>query len=111
MAPIPPTCIESETNPGTTPFGKYGDTFENRTPQDTPIYVPIGSADLYRNAWGWNYFTTYIETDDFPSAGINNIVVSEEMQDNITYDLLGRKVETLLPGKFYIRNGQKFLSK
>lgn len=106
-AQIPPTCINSEVNPGWTPFGKYGDDFENRTPQDTPIYIPVGSSDLYRNAWGWNYFTNFIETDNFPSTGIYGIAISEKAQDDSTYDLLGRKVVTLIPGNVYIHNGKK----
>lgn len=32
-AKIPPVCIDSEINPGSTPFGDYGDDFVNRTPQ------------------------------------------------------------------------------
>lgn len=110
-AQIPPTCIVSEINPGWTPFGKYGEDFEYRTPQDTPVFVPNGSADLYRNAWGWSYFTNFIETDDFPPAGIYNVILDEINQDNTTYDLYGRKVRVLFPGHIYIREGQKFLLK
>ncbi|MDE5882030.1 MAG: leucine-rich repeat domain-containing protein [Muribaculaceae bacterium] len=108
---IPPICINSEVNPGWTPFGKYGEDFENRTPQDTPIYVPVGSAELYRNAWGWNYFTNFIETDDFPSAGVFDALTTPTEQDAITYDLYGRKVETPVPGELYIINGKKIIFK
>ena len=111
MAKIPPTCIDSELNPGNTPFGAYGSDFMNRTPQNTPVYVPVCSADLYRNAWGWSYFTNFIETDEFPSAGINDVEFSEKIQDNCTYDLFGRKVETPVSGNIYIRNGKKILFK
>lgn len=108
-AKIPPVCIDSDINPGWTPFGKYGDDFVNRTPQDTPIYVPIGSADLYRNAWGWNYFTNFIETDNFPSSGIDNVVIDGKEDNTDYYDLLGRKVEVPTPGNIYIRNGRKYI--
>lgn len=108
-AEIPPVCIDSEINPGWTPFGEYGDDFVNRTPQDTPVYVPIGSADLYRNAWGWNYFTNFIETDSFPSSGIDNVVIDGKEDYGDYYDLLGRKVETLTSGNIYIRNGKIIL--
>ena len=110
-AQIPPICINSEVNPGWTPFGKYGDDFENRTPQDTPIYVPVGSAALYRNAWGWDYFTNFIEIEDFPSAGIHGSAISENTPDSTTYDLSGRRVVTLTPGNVYIHNGKKILIK
>ena len=108
-AKIPPVCIDSELNPGDTPFGEYGSDFVNRTPQDTPVYVPIGSADLYRNAWGWNYFTNFIETDSFPSSGIDNVVSDAKEDNDDYYDLLGRKVETPTSGNIYIRNGKKYI--
>lgn len=108
-AKIPPVCIDSELNPGSTPFGDYGDDFVNRTPQDTPVYVPIGSADLYRNAWGWNYFTNFIETDNFHSSGIDSVVIEGKEDNGDYYDLFGRKVNTLIPGNIYILNGKKFI--
>lgn len=111
MAQIPPTCIDSELNPGDTPFGVYGSDFMNSTPQDIPVYVPIGSADLYRNAWGWDYFTNFIETDDFPPAGICGVIISDELQDSAIYDLLGRKVEIPVTGNIYIKNGKKIIFK
>jgi len=112
-AKIPPICIDSELNPGDTPFGDYGSDFVNRTPQDTPVYVPIGSADLYRNAWGWNYFTNFIETDDFPAAGIYNVTINDNEKDSEAplYDLCGRKVNNPQPGTIYIQSGQKILIK
>lgn len=57
------------------PTPPYCDTysFGSGTPSDIPVYVPIGSADLYRNAMGWNYFTNFIETNEFPSSGIYGI--------------------------------------
>lgn len=108
-AKIPPICINSELNPGYTPFGEYGSDFVNRTPQDTPVYVPIGSADLYRNAWGWNYFTNFIETNDFPSSGIDSVAIDGKEDTGDYYDLLGRKVETPTSGNIYIRNGKKYI--
>lgn len=108
---IPPVCIDSELNPGWTPFGNYGGDFVNRTPQDTPVYVPIGSADLYRNAWGWNYFTNFIETDNFPSSGIDSAVIDGKEDNGDYYDLLGRKAENPTSGNIYICNGKKILIK
>ena len=110
-AKIPPVCIDSEINPGSTPFGDYGDDFVNRTPQDTPVYVPIGSSDLYRNAWGWNYFTNYIETDNFPSSGIDSVAIDGKEENGDYYDLLGRKVMDPQPGSIYIQSGKKILIK
>ncbi len=102
-AKIPPTCINSELNPGCTPFGEYDDDFVNRTPQDTPIYVPVGCADLYRNAWGWNYFTNFIEID---FSGIQDCLWEEDNSQKFIYDLQGRKVDSPIPNQLYIINGK-----
>lgn len=105
-ADIPPVCINSEINPGWTPFGEYGNDFFNRTPQTTPIYVPIGSAESYRNAWGWSYFDNFIETDSFPSASIDN-VLQDSKPSEVYYDLFGRICTNPIPGHLYIRGDGK----
>lgn len=97
LASEPPVCEESSLHVGDTPFGG--------TPRDIPVYVPVGSAEKYRNAWGWDYFTNFIETDDFPTA-INSISISQSRQ-NAVYDLSGRKVASPQSGHIYIRNGKK----
>lgn len=47
------------------------------TPRDIPVYVPRGSAEAYRDAPGWNYFTNFIETDEFPDASVEAAVMPE----------------------------------
>ena len=59
LSPNPPHCTEDHANPGMGPFHGF-------TPNDIPVYVPIGSGEKYRQAFGWNYFTNIIETDKFP---------------------------------------------
>ena len=59
LSPNPPHCTEDHANPGKGPFHGF-------TPKDIPVYVPIGSGEKYRQAFGWNYFTNIIETDNFP---------------------------------------------
>lgn len=98
LASEPPVCEESNLNVGDTPFG-------GGTPRDIPVYVPVGSAEKYRNAWGWDYFTNFIETDDFPTA-INGISISQSQQ-NAVYDLSGMKVASPQSGHIYIINGKK----
>ena len=107
-AETPPVCIDSDVNPGWTPFGMYGDDFINRTPQDTPVYVPVGSAELYRNAWGWNYFTNFIEMD---FSGIQDCPMDEGDRRDEIYDMLGRKVERPIPNHLYIKNGRKYIAR
>lgn len=59
LSPNPPHCTEDHANSGKGPFHGF-------TPKDIPVYVPIGSGEKYRQAFGWNYFTNIIETDKFP---------------------------------------------
>lgn len=108
MSSEPPVCKESTLNPGNSPFGKYNSDFYLRTPNDIPIYVPIGAAEKYRNAWGWDYFTNFIETDDFPTA-IHNVTTEHYDSKNCVYDLMGRKVINPQKGQVYIKNGKKTL--
>lgn len=103
--PNPPEC-EPGVYQSQTPFGYYDGS--TTTPRDTPLYVPVGSADKYRNAYGWNYFTNIIETDKFPSA-IEGIDADEEMADQPIYDLMGRRVEHPRKGQIYIRGGKKYM--
>ena len=103
MASEPPVCEVSTLNVGYTPFGGYDSSI---TPKDIPVYVPVGSAEKYRNTWGWDYFTNFIETDDFPTA-IHNISISKSNAQNYIYDLNGRKVENPQKGLIYIINGKK----
>ena len=56
LSPIPPVA------------GTFGDVSP-----DIPVYVPVGSAELYRQAGGWNMFTNYIELSEFPFAGVEAI--------------------------------------
>lgn len=37
------------------------------TPTSVVVYVPVGSAEKYRQAKGWNRFTNFIETSDMPA--------------------------------------------
>ena len=61
LSPIPPVgCVDSDTS------------------HDIPVYVPVGSADLYRQAGGWNMFTNYIELSEFPFAGVEAIPLNPE---------------------------------
>ena len=89
LAPIPPYCAEDMDNPGDGPFHGY-------TPNDVPLYVPIGSGEKYRQAFGWNYFTNIIETDKFPTG-----IVSPKMGNNELCKVYGRD------GKLVIETPQK----
>ena len=79
MSPIPPVCYYD-------PMVNFGDeSFGGSTPSDIPVYVPIGSGEKYREAFGWNYFTNIIETDKFPTG-----IVSPKMGKNEQCKVYGR---------------------
>ena len=78
LAPNPPYCAEDRANPSKGPFHGY-------TPNDIPLYVPIGSGEKYRQAFGWNYFTNIIETDKFPTG-----IVSPKMDNNEPCKVYGK---------------------
>ena len=84
LAPIPPYCAEDMDNPGDGPFHGY-------TPNDVPLYVPIGSGEKYRQAFGWNYFTNIIETDKFPTG-----IVSPKMGKNEQCRVYGKDNELVI---------------
>ena len=79
MSPMPPVCYYD-------PMVNFGDeSFGGSTPSDIPVYVPIGSGEKYREAFGWNYFTNIIETDKFPTG-----IVSPKMGKNEQCKVYGR---------------------
>ena len=108
-ATVPPTCEDSPANPGDTPFGPYSGG-ELMPSNDIPVYVPIGTSELYRNAWGWNYFNNIIETDNFPrTTSIAGHVQEQEDLHPIFYDLTGKKINKPIKGRIYLRHGGKVL--
>ena len=84
LAPNPPYCAEDRANPGKGPFHGY-------TPNDVPLYVPIGSGEKYRQAFGWNYFTNIIETDKFPTG-----IMSPKMGNNELCKVYGKDNELII---------------
>ena len=85
MSPIPPVCYyNTMVNFGDGPFG-------GSTPSDIPVYVPIGSGEKYREAFGWNYFTNIIETDKFPTG-----IVSPKMSNNEKCKVYGKDNELVI---------------
>lgn len=109
----PPICDEDPSNKGRNhTFGPIsGQPGHLCTPNDIPVYVPVGTSHLYASAYGWNYFTNFIETDNFPSAGIDDILIDRAEPTTIFYDLFGRKVNNPVPGNIYILNGKKIIHK
>lgn len=105
-ATIPPTCEDSPTNPGDTPFGSYVES-DLQASRDIPLYVPIGSAELYRNAWGWDFFRNIIETDEFPeTTSIHSKTIEPETCRDMYYDPNGRKIDVPVKGRIFDLQGR-----
>lgn len=103
-SPIPPYCNQDRYNPDTYCF--------EGTPSYIPVYIPIGTADLYRNAQGWSYFTNFIEIDEFPSAGIYGMKRNDTNQPKVYWANGNIYIEVLngdelpIPYSIYTTNGQ-----
>jgi len=105
-ATIPPTCEDNPINPGDTPFGSYNDN-ELQASRDIPLYVPIGSAELYRNIRGWDFFRNIIETDEFPeTTSIHSKTIEPETCRDMYYDLNGRKIDVPVKGRIFDLQGR-----
>ena len=107
-APVPPMCDENSANAYGYTAPTFGPTPED-TPNDIPVYVPVGTSSLYAAAKGWNYFTNFVETEEFPPASVPEISIRKTSEDNEIYDLSGRKVIMPVPGQIYIQSGQKIM--
>lgn len=109
-ASVPPTCDYDPWNKGRNhTFGPISETPGDLcTPNDIPVYVPMGTKHLYETAFGWNYFKNYIEMD---MTGIEDITCGKEPRQDVIYDLTGRRVLLPTQNHLYIRNGKKFIYK
>lgn len=102
-APVPPVCVPAQG------YESDGTPFASVNPA-TPVYIPLGTKQQYMTTSGWDYMTNFIETNDFPSSDIDSVAIDVKEEDGNYYDLLGRKVDKLIPGNIYILNGKKFIS-
>lgn len=107
LAKLPPVCKSTASCP---PATQFMSTYYTSADKNMPVYVPKGSAELYRNAEGWNWFNNFIETDEFPTTGIDGVYnESEEDDDETLYDLNGRRINRPAPGQIYIKSGNKYI--
>lgn len=108
-AKVPPIRIEVNSEQYAILANSENDDKPIFPAKETVIYVPVGTADLYRNSH-WNHFPNIVETDEFPTTGIDAVHNANADSGDI-YDLNGRKVEHPLPGNIYIKAGEKFICK
>lgn len=68
---VPPVAQAIRVNGRAPEYFAFGGT----TPSDVTVYVPVGSVELYRSCWGWDYFSNFVETTEWPGeSGIESIV-------------------------------------
>ncbi len=71
----------------------------------TPVYVPEGSADLYREADGWNYYNNYIEMEG--SQSDINMILTDREQERLYYGLDGNLCEKKTRGFKVVKSNGK----
>ena len=94
----PPVC--DDDNRGKWPF--VADA-------EKTVYVPVGSAEAYREAPGWNQFTKFVEIEEFPTTGLTEVAMPDA--DSAVYDLQGNRVTAPVKGQIYISEGKKFVAR
>lgn len=86
--------------------GEDGATFSNYFFNNVPLYVPKGTADVYRETEGWKDFANIVEID---TSGILDFCF-ENNESAPIYDLNGRRLNAHRKGINVIR-GKKVLMK
>lgn len=82
--------------------------FANQDLSNCTLYVPEGSVELYRNHERWQGFKEILPLD---GSGIPTVATDgTEEEETEMYDLMGRRVNQVVPGQIYIANGRKFIA-
>lgn len=63
------------------------------------LYVPMGTKQTYQSRDGWKEFENIVETDMFPTVGVNT-VSARDTGETIYYDLRGIRVQQPSHGLF-----------
>lgn len=112
LSNIPPVCYDCsqdlENNCPNHTFCPIGGPDNENTPTTTPLYVPVGAKETYKNAEGWFCFENIIETDKFPTTPVSEIFFDNQTDDTI-YDIMGRKVTHLIENNIYIQGVKSML--
>lgn len=108
-APEPPLCKNIDDDSSHTPFGQRWSNCHYKTWENATLYVPIGTADAYKKAPGWEYFRFIYETDNFPEASVDKTELDKPGDNDTIYDLEGRVVSNPSPGHLYVKKGEKFI--
>lgn len=101
---VPPECwYDEDVNLCDSPFGSWTSL------QDATLYVPVGTAELYRNAPGWFQFGNIVETSEFPGCSVDVVPAGTASETGTMYDLTGRRITEPRDGEIYVRDGKKYV--
>lgn len=90
------------------PFGD-DENFAYGIRRDIPVYIPVGTKELYEQSPSWNYFTNFIESDF--TTGIDQLPSAPPTFEEAPslYNLNGNQIANPTPGQIYIQAGKKHL--
>lgn len=94
----------------------FGDVkIAGQTPTTETFIMPEGvdgdtMLQITRSKSNTNFFIAYIDIAHPDPAGINDLVVPGSAPATM-YDIMGRKVTTVIPGNLYLLGGKKFIAK
>lgn len=94
----------------------WGDIkIEGQQPTTETFIVPEGAEgdtklQISRSKAGTNFFITVLDIAHADPTGINEIQKVGSINVNV-YDVMGRKVTSVIPGNLYIQNNKKFIAK
>ena len=71
-------------------------------------YVPKGTKAAYESTNIWKNFWNIREFSD-EGTGINNYLI-ESADNSPLYNLMGERVNSIIKGKLYIKNGKKYIN-
>lgn len=98
-APIPPKCEFKTSAVVDSPFGNWQATYKS-APQDTPVYVPVGTAKAYKKKWGWNRFNNYIEKE---YSEVESVEAAGQEGPARYFNMQGMEIPAPQPGQVCIK--------
>ena len=88
-----------------------GTTFYGTKANEGTLYVKKELVDAYKATPGWNVWKNILPIDDFEHPDGINKLISEVKNQEVIYDLQGRKVTKPQKNGLYIKNGKKFFQR
>jgi hypothetical protein len=85
-------------------------SFSNSQIMNLEVLVPTSALPLYQQAPGWKDLWN-LKGGAETTTDIENVVVSDKENKSLIYNINGMKVEHIVPGEIYIKDGKKFIAR